>query len=141
MLIDSILNFKLQEVLNNNIKLQYKVTIPTNLKINTLDLVSLIGNLIDNVIEANNRIENIDERYFNIDIKYIENNLIIKLENSFKEVKLDSNNNLKSLKRRNSKYGLGLKSIKNIVNKYNGNMKINIENNIFKTKIILALDK
>lgn len=141
MLIDSILNFKLQEVLNNNIKLQYKVTIPTNLKINTLDLVSLIGNLIDNVIEANNRIENIDERYFNIDIKYIENNLIIKLENSFKEVKLDSNNNLKSLKRRNSKYGLGLKSIKNIVNKYNGNMKINIENNIFKTKIILILDK
>ena len=140
-LIDSILNFKLQEVLNKNINLQYKVTIPTDLKINTLDLVSLIGNLIDNVIEANNRIENIDERYFNIDIKYIENNLIIKLENSFKEVKLDSNNNLKSLKRRNSKYGLGLKSIKNIVNKYNGNMKINIENNIFKTKIILILDK
>ncbi|WP_369124044.1 GHKL domain-containing protein, partial [uncultured Tyzzerella sp.] len=46
-----------------------------------------------------------------------------------------------SLKRRNSKYGLGLKSIKNIVNKYNGNMKIKLENNIFKTKIILILDK
>lgn len=134
------MNFKLQEVLNNNIKLKYKITVPTDLKINTLDLVSLIGNLIDNVIEANNRIENIDERYFNINIKYIENNLIIKLENSFKEVKLDSNNNLKSLKRKNSKYGLGLKSIKNIVNKYNGNMKINIENNTFKTKIVLILD-
>ena len=52
-----------------------------------------------------------------------------------------SSSRWKSLKRRNSKYGLGLKSIKNIVNKYNGNMKINIENNTFKIKIILILDK
>ena len=140
LLIDSILNFKFQEILNNNIRLEYNVLAPYDLKIDSLDLVSLLGNLIDNIIEANIKIENVSDRYSNINIKYIKNNLFINLENSFKEVKFDNNNNLKTLKKESHKHGLGLKSIKNIVNKYNGFIKMDIKENKFITKIVLTLE-
>ena len=139
-ILDSILSFKFQEIINNNIRLEYKVLVPYDLKIDSLDLVSLIGNLIDNIIEANIKIENISHRYSNITIEYIQNNLLINLENSFKEIKFDDNNNLKTLKKESHKHGLGLKSIKNIVDKYNGFIKMDIKENKFITKIVLTLE-
>ena len=139
-ILDSILSFKFQEIINNNIRLEYKVLAPYDLKIDSLDLVSLLGNLIDNIIEANIKIENVSDRYSNINIKYIKNNLFINLENSFKEVKFDNNNNLKTLKKESHKHGLGLKSIKNIVDKYNGFIKMDIKENKFITKIVLTLE-
>ena len=103
-------------------------------------MVCILGNLIDNIIEANIKIENVSDRYSNINIKYIKNNLFINLENSFKEVKFDNNNNLKTLKKESHKHGLGLKSIKNIVDKYNGFIKMDIKENKFITKIVLTLE-
>ena len=41
-------------------------------------MVCILGNLIDNIIEANIRLVNIKDRYANINIKYVENNLLIK---------------------------------------------------------------
>ena len=38
-------------------------------------------------------------------------------------------------------HGYGLKSIKFIVNKYNGNLKINIDEDVFTLGILLPMDK
>ena len=134
LVIDSLLSFKFQEIL------KYDIKIPYDLNINSVDLICILGNLIDNVIEANLMLDNTNDRYSNINIKYIEKNLLINLENSFKEVKFDINKNLKTIKKDKTKHGLGLKNIKKIVDKYNGNMEINIKDNKFITKIALILE-
>ncbi len=134
LVIDSLLSFKFQEIL------KYDIKIPYDLNINSVDLICILGNLIDNVIEANLMLNNVKDRYANINIKYIEKNLLINLENSFKEVKFDINKNLKTIKKDKTKHGLGLKNIKKIVDKYNGNMEINIKDNKFITKIALILE-
>lgn len=140
LVIDSLLSFKFQEILKNNIKLKYDIKIPYDLNINSVDLICILGNLIDNVIEANLILDNTNDRYTNINIKYIQKNLLINLENSFKEVKFDINKNLKTIKKDKNKHGFGLKNIKKIVDKYNGNMEINIKDNKFITKIALILE-
>lgn len=140
LVIDSLLSFKFQEILKNNIKLKYDIKIPYDLNINSVDLICILGNLIDNVIEANLMLDNIKDRYANINIKYIEKNLLINLENSFKEVKFDINKNLKTLKKDKKKHGFGLKNIKKIVDKYNGNIEMDIKDKKFITQITLILE-
>ncbi len=103
-------------------------------------MVCILGNLIDNIIEANIRLVNIKDRYANINIKYVENNLLINLENNFKEVKFDINKNFKTLKKEKNKHGFGLKNIKKIVDKYNGYIEMDIRDNKFITQIALILE-
>ena len=141
LVIDSLLSFKFQEILKNNIKLKYDIKIPYDLNINSVDLICILGNLIDNIIEANLMLDNIKDRYANINIKYVQKNLLINLENSFKEVKFDINKNLKTIKKDKAKHGFGLKNIKKIVDKYNGNMEMDIRENKFITQIGLILKK
>ena len=50
--IDSILNYKLQEMKNKNVHLKCSITIPKDLKINVFDLNIILGNLLNNAIEA-----------------------------------------------------------------------------------------
>lgn len=135
--IDSILNFKFQEILNNNIKLKYNILIPNNLKLNDFDMVCLLENLIDNIIEANLKISNINERYATINIEYKKKALRILTQNNYNNINLDSKNNIVTSKKDNLKHGIGLKSIRKIVDKYYGKLNINMYDNKFEIEIIL----
>ena len=136
-IIDSILNFKFQEILNNNIKLEYNVLLPNNLILNEFDMVCLLENLIDNITEANLKISNIEERYAFINIEYKKNALRIVTQNNYDNINLDSKNNIITSKKDILNHGIGLKSIKKIVNKYYGKLNINVEDRKFEIEIIL----
>lgn len=136
-IIDSILNTKFQEVLYNNIKLEYKILLPNDLILNEFDMVCILQNIIDNIIEANLKIKNINERYAFISIEYKKGVLKIFTKNSYKDIKLDSKNNIITSKKNIIKHGLGLKSIKKIVDKYSGDLKINVTPKEFEMEILL----
>ena len=80
--IDSILNYKLQEMKNKNVHLKYSITIPKDLKINVFDLNIILGNLLNNAIEA---IEKAERKYFFINI-YFEKN-ILSITKSYQKIK------------------------------------------------------
>ncbi len=135
--IDSILNFKFQEILDNNINLEYNILLPNNLILNEFDMVCLLENLVDNIIEANLRINNIQERYAFIGIEYKKNSLRIVTKNNYNSINLDNKKNITTSKKDTLNHGIGLKSIKKIVNKYYGKLNINIRNDKFEIEIIL----
>jgi len=87
-----------------------------------IDLAVLIGNLIDNAIEA---VEPIDNREKLIEFSLSEfdgyQNIIIK--NNIESPILSSNAELTSTKADAMHHGFGLRSIKNIVKKYDGYIK------------------
>ena len=79
--IDSIINFKLQQAERKNINVSTKIIVPTKLSVSPFDLAVILGNLLDNSIEAVMTIKS--DRWINIDIKYTKGRLIFEISNSF----------------------------------------------------------
>ena len=99
------------------------------------DIYSLFGNLIDNSIEAVNQLDD-NEKIISLKIKQVGNIVSISIKNGYKG-KIQMENNLPlSKKEDNVHHGFGMKSIKMVCEKYNGNLRLNIENNIFIVTIL-----
>lgn len=99
------------------------------------DIYSLFGNLIDNSIEAVNQLDD-NEKIISLKIKRVGNIVSISIKNGYKG-KIQMENNLPlSKKEDNIHHGFGMKSIKMVCEKYNGNLRLNIENNIFIVTIL-----
>ncbi len=132
--LDSILNFKINEM---NIKgIEYKLDIRIESPIETadMDLIILLGNLLDNAIEVNNGIVN---KYINMVIISSMSCLTIKITNPYEgKIELEDGN-IKTKKANKEAHGIGLKNINNVVEKYNGVADFCYENNIFEVKILM----
>lgn len=134
--LNAILNKTYAKATERNIVTQF--TIKSNLKdINTLDLVSLLGNLIDNAFDA---LENVTgEKNMHITIFEKERYYIISVKNSINKSVLDSNPHLKTTKSDKKAHGQGLKIIRNIVDKNNGNISFKEKENCFIVSLMLEI--
>ena len=136
-LIDALVNYKYSVAKRYGITFAVKLEVPTSLPFDSSDLCVILGNAIDNAIEANLRGE-IQNPYIELKIKFDGDNLIISLANSF-DGKIITNHQGKIVTRKQEKekHGIGLVSIQNIIEKYHGYYNTEIEDNIYKTRIIL----
>ena len=132
--IDSILNFKLRSINNSNIKLSLDINVPITVDILACDLTTILGNLLDNAITA---CEKSKEKILNIKISSKMGNLIILISNSYDGKIINENGEIKTTKIYKSGHGLGIKSIQNILEKYDGEMRINYNSDTFSTSIII----
>lgn len=105
------------------------------LKIIDMDLVIVLANCLDNAIEAVEKLEKTGLRRIKVVILSDEAGISLMVENPVsKELTLDD---LQTTKDEKDKHGFGIKNIKSIVEKYEGNFQIEIENRIFRVKIFL----
>lgn len=86
--------------------------------IDEYDLCNLIGNMLDNAIEAAEKSDNAIIEVLMTSDKY---KLTIKVSNSIPKSVLQENPALKTSKYQPSVHGFGTRSIKNVSEKYNGN--------------------
>jgi len=138
---DSIINYKLRDIENDNIELALKIAVPPNLKVEAVDVSTIIGNLLDNALDALAKVA--DNKMLRLDIEYGNSGLYIKVENSFNgEVKHAKGSNgaqfvtLKS----GEGHGYGLRNIRQAVEKYNGYMKITHEGFVFSVLVLLLVE-
>lgn len=120
--LNSILNLTLKRASDNQINFIH--TIRSNLSlVDGLDLLSLLGNLIDNAFEA---LENTQgEKLLQITIFEKEHYYIVSVKNTIASHILDSNPELKTTKMDKHAHGHGLKIVKNILSKYHGDISFN----------------
>lgn len=106
---------------------------------NVNDLSSLVGNIIDNAIDAA-ELEEVDEnRFIKLNISNKKGFLCIHEEN-YCSYKTNFNDGLPLTRMKNDpSHGYGVKSIKFIVDKYNGNTKFTLKNNVFSVNITIPL--
>lgn len=135
--IDSILNYKLTQAFELGIKIESDIILPKQLKICEDDFVVILGNLLDNAIEATGKTET--EKYINLIIRYNSGNIIILLKNSFNGKLNVKNNVLYTTKSDKQLHGIGLRSIESTIQKYNGEMLVEHNDKEFCTKIILVI--
>lgn len=129
--IDSIIENKLKRCdelnIHTNLSYQYKEAI----NINEIEIAVIIGNILDNAIEACLKFEDIDREIWG-SLTVDHQNIIINIKNTA----IDSNN-LKTSKINKKDHGYGLKSISHIAKKYNGYAKFSFGNNNFTSYVIL----
>ena len=62
-IIDGLVNYKLQSVASENIKVETEIVVPEQLNIDIADLVTLLGNLLDNALEALKKVDRAIQPY------------------------------------------------------------------------------
>lgn len=104
--------------------------------IENIDMSSILGNILDNAIEACDRIEN-GKKYINLKSMWVKNMFVFTCENSKEnDVKKVEGRYITS-KNDKSKHGIGIKSVEASVKKYNGKMNIFCDENTFRIKVVI----
>ena len=133
--LDSIINFKLQEMATLGIHSTLHIFTPPVLGIEAPDIVIIIGNLLTNAIEA---AEKVEEKFINVNITYQLGNLFIKIENSFDGVVAHKKNGSELTTRKiSADHGYGLQNIRDCADKYNGIVDVHYTKDTFSVEVLL----
>lgn len=135
-IIDSIVNYKLNLAENEKIRFITDISISTGLHISSYDMTIILGNILDNAIEASKKVDEV-ERKIILKIKEENGKFIIYIQNKFNG---NLKNNYESTKDNEKEHGYGIKNIKKVVEKNNGICKFEIiDKSIFTTLIVFII--
>ncbi len=134
--VDSILNFKIEQAKKRDIVTELTLKIPPRLPISSFDWVVILGNLLDNSIAA---LESASSKWLNIQIVYTSRLLTIKITNPYQGTLVWEEGKLKSLKS-SKQHGLGLLSVNNSLQKYQGTLSIKLQEQIFCVTITIPTE-
>ena len=137
--LDSVINYKLTRAAKSNILVESNVVIPEDISLDEDDMIVILGNLLDNAIEAVNRIETDVKKYIYMDIDFEMGSLWICIKNSYDNKLYVQENRFVTWKKDKTMHGIGLQSTESIVQKYNGLMEFSMEENLFVVDILLYL--
>lgn len=135
--VDAMLNSKLSLAGNKGLSVKCDAILPDKLLFNPVDLCIIIGNLIDNAIEACEKMEEDQNRFIRIYLCVQKKHLYISVSNATNEVvrKLDR----EYITNKRGNHGNGLWRINTVVEKHNGYINRQNEPGIFATEIMLPL--
>ena len=134
-MVDAILNSKISLAQNRNIQVDAVAIVPKVLPVSEIDLCVIIGNLLDNAMEASLKLDKKD-RNVRVYIDIFNEYLYISVTNAMSG-KIDKSAGYISLKGEN--HGFGLISIDKIAKKYGGHVNRQNDDGVFATEIMLPL--
>lgn len=132
--IDSILNFKCSGLKHLGAELHIDLNVPDKINIESFDLTKILGNLLDNVYDA---VSQTQKKIVYIRIDYEKGIVNICTKNTYNGSISVKDGEVQTIKPNSEKHGLGLKSIKEAVEKYNGDINIEYDDNVFSVYLIL----
>ena len=109
--------------------------------INTIDLYAILGNALDNAIEAVEKFKHKEKRQIDVMIYRQQQFLVMNIMNPSKEKLVFDNELPKTTKEDKNHHGFGLKSIRYMVKKYDGFLTVNEEDGCFSLKILIPIPK
>lgn len=139
-LVDTILTLKEDQA--RQLGAQFKCYVSAAIEVGNIaadDLASLLGNILDNAIEAITAIPQIENRKIRCQIVQDIHYLYIMVSNTVAEDIEIVNDHIHSTKAHRELHGYGLLNVKNIVRKYTGRCHFKCANKVFMVKIILPV--
>ena len=136
--VDSLINTKYAVAVKEQIQFEADIHIPMQLPFESADLCILLGNILDNAIEASLVLHE-EKRYIKFFMKYEGNTLIITVINAYNgEILRNRRGKIVTNKGDSENHGIGLESVKKVVDKYHGSVVIEPGVQKFTIKIILC---
>lgn len=109
--VDSLLNYELSLAAEFGAEIIYDVNLPEKLNISSFDITIILGNLMDNAIEA---LRNSEKKLLKVNIQFNKGIIRIDIENSYDP---------KYKKKHDGReHGIGLLSVENTLQKYHGKL-------------------
>ena len=134
--VDSMLHYKIGSA--PDVPVRVEAGIPETLEMDGFDITVILGNLLDNAIEACRRLEK-EERSVLLSIRLAKNQLFIRMENTFDGQLRTRQGRLLTRKEDGGVHGLGLENVRRVADKYHGLLETEAEGRIFRTKVMLYL--
>lgn len=136
--VDALLYQNRKKAEKRKISWECDVQIPKPCPMDEMDLCVLFGNLLDNAMEACERLPKKEKRFIEVQAQQVKRCFLLEIKNSScvqKAVKIGT-----TLKTNPDEHGIGLGNVKGIVQKYGGVMDMEIEEDVFLISILLPLD-
>lgn len=122
------------------------ITLKANIKeplylqgIDDLDLISIMGNLLDNAIEAEKAADKPKGVLCCIAMAKEGRHVVIRIENSYNRQPEDKKKAKKYIEEIGHKHGIGLESVQKILRKYGGIMDDSDEKDRYRVKVIIPV--
>lgn len=138
--IDGILNNKLRVAIDKNIDFDYSILVPERIQVGNVDLSIILGNILDNAIEACVRdSKRIDPKSIKLFINHNDNNLLIRVENTVDEETIRQVDGIfiSSKNKKISRIGYGISNVNRVLERYHGHMLTEVIDNRFMCTIVL----
>ena len=136
---DYLINSKVTLAASREIQVNCNIEYPQHTNIGSVDLVVILGNLLDNALEAVDGTEG-NLRFINLTIRRINEMLIIKLENGCKAAPAITEGELKTTKKNTDLHGWGLQSVRTAAERYDGTIETEYSNHTFRTVVTLSFE-
>lgn len=138
--IDFILNQKKMEAEQKDISVEIvsekgiQVPIPKN------EICVVLGNLLDNAIEATSKVEE-GLKWIKITIGKQNKMTFMKIENNYQCDPIIRNGEYQTIKENKNAHGYGIRSVRRIIKKYDGTINLEAEEHVFRVRILLQADE
>lgn len=141
-IVDAVLNVKKELAEEKGFLLDIDAELPANTGIDSGDFCAILGNLLDNAIEAMER-QGVDgsPEPIRVSLRRINHFLMIQVSNPCREQPAEKKGIFRSQKADAARHGWGLKSVKKVVLKYDGSFLCEVENGRFVATAMLFFVK
>lgn len=138
--IDALLSEKINFAQKVGIDVKWDLNLPSSINIEYIDLCAVLGNSLDNAIEACIRMtDTTKKKSVLISMNYINCYIVIVISNTYDKELAKNDQRFISTKPNSHLHGFGQKSIARAVKKYNGNIVIKQDENLYKLEIIMSI--
>lgn len=135
--IDYLISSKLAIAEQEQIRTKVNIEYPHNTNIRSVDLTSILGNLLDNALEAAKTAPE-SLRFLNLTIRRINAMLIIKVQNGYGNPPAQKNGKLLTSKTDKAFHGWGLKSVQTAADRYDGTISTDYKEGVFQSVVTLS---
>lgn len=135
---DALLCHYLKIAKEQGITVNTNLHLPDNLGIDDQDLCVILGNCLENAIEACSKVSQNQLRFIDIRTTIAKNHLVIKIANSFCGSVIRQGDRFVSSKHGDN-HGIGLSSVKTLASKYHGYCSIHYDPQVFNVAVSLKL--
>ncbi len=136
--VDYLINSKARAAEEDGVLYQAQVEFPRHTNLRSADLCAIVGNLLDNALEAARQVPENKERFVRLTVRRIHQMLVIKVENSFWVQPVEENGGLRTSKEECGLHGWGLKSAMAAAEKYDGMVQTSYAGCIFRAVATLS---
>jgi two-component system, LytTR family, sensor histidine kinase AgrC len=134
--LNGILNYKIYDAERKDIELVPRIDFAESIMIKANDLILIIGNLLDNAINATDKVAK--KRIIEFNIKCEKNMIWITVKNPYADkLQFDEKGEFMTTRADKERTARGIRLVKETIKKYNGLFEINYNNNIFEAKAFL----